>query len=73
MNDFIDKEKILKFLKPEDIINSICLIVADLLRSWLIKATLLKWVKFISEIFSEIISKLPEDKQKEIKENGNKK
>ena len=41
MNDFIDKEKILKFLKPEDIINSMCLIMADLSRSWLIKSTLL--------------------------------
>ena len=73
MNDFIDKEKILKFLKPENIINSMCIIMADLSNSWLIKSTLLKWTKFINEIFLEIISKFPEDKQKEIKENGKKK
>jgi len=72
MNDFIDKEKILKLLKPENIINSMCLIMADLSRPWLIKSTLLKWTKFINEIFSEIISKFPEDKQQEIKENGKK-
>ena len=44
--------------------------MVDLSRSWLIKSTLIKWIKFINEIFSEIISKLPEDKQQEIKENG---
>ena len=49
-----------------------CLIMADLSRPWLIKSTLLKWTKFINEIFSEIISKFPEDKQQEIKENGKK-
>ena len=73
MNDFIDKEKILKFLKPENIINSMCLIIADLSKPMLIKSTLLKWTKFINEIFSDIISKFPEEKQKEIKENGKKK
>ena len=73
MNDFIDKEKILKFLKPENIINSMCLIIADLSKPMLIKSTLLKWTKFINEVFSDIISKFSEDKQKEIKENGKKK
>lgn len=72
MNDFIDKEKILKFLKPENIINSICLIIVDLSRPWLVKSSLIKWTKFIQEIFGEIISKLPEDRQKQIKENGKK-
>ena len=72
MNDFIDKEKILKFLKPENIINSICLIIVDLSRPWLVKSSLIKWTKFIQEIFGEIISKFPEDRQKQIKENGKK-
>ena len=72
MNDFIDKEKILKFLKPENIINSICLIIVDLSRPWLVKSSLIKWIKFIQEIFGEIISKFPEDRQKQIKENGKK-
>ena len=73
MNDFMDKEKILKLINPGNIVNSICLIIADLSRPWLIKQTLLKWTKFIQEIFNEIISKFPEDKQNEIKENGKKK
>ena len=72
MNDFIDKDKILKFLKPENIINSICLIIADLSRPWLIKQSLIKWAKFVQETFSEIISKFPEDRQNQIKENGKK-
>jgi hypothetical protein len=72
MNDYMDKEKILAFLKPENIVNSICLIVTDLSRPWLIKQSLLKWTKFIKEIFDEIISKFPQDKQFEIKENGKK-
>ena len=47
MNDFIDKEKILALLKPEYISNSICLIIVDLSRPWLIKESLIKWCKFI--------------------------
>ena len=73
MNDFMDKEKLLKLINPGNIVNSICIIIADLSRPWLIKQTLLKWTKFIQEIFNEIISKFPEDKQNEIKENGKKK
>ena len=72
MNDLIDKEKILTFLKPEDIINCICLIMVDLSRPWLLKQSLLKWVKFVKEVFDELISKLPEDKQEELRENGKK-
>ena len=73
MNDFMDKEKILKLINPGNIANSICIIIADLSRPWLVKQTLLKWIKFIQEIFNELISKFPEDKQNEIKENGKKK
>jgi dynein light intermediate chain 1 len=69
MNDLIDKEKILTFLKPENIINCICLIMVDLSRPWLLKQSLLKWVKFVKEVFDELISKLPEDKQEELREN----
>ena len=72
MNDFIDKEKILTLLKPENIINSICLIFVDLSRPWLIKDSLTKWCSFVKEIFGDIISKFPEDKQNEIKDNGKK-
>ena len=72
MNDLIDKEKILTLLNPENIVNSICLIVVDLSRPWLIKQSLAKWCNFIKEIFGEMISKLPEDKQNEVKDNGKK-
>ena len=66
MNDLIDKAKILTIL------NSICLIMVDLSRPWLVKQSLLKWVELVKEIFGELISKLPEDKQNEMKENGKK-
>jgi len=72
MNEYIDKDKILTFLKPENITNCICLIVVDLSRPWLIKESLEKWIKFIQETFSQLIAKLPEDKQEELKENGKK-
>jgi hypothetical protein len=70
MNDFIDKDKILAFLKPEDIIHAICLIVVDLSRPWLLKQSLEKWIKFVQEVFAQLISKLPDDKQQEVKQNG---
>lgn len=72
MNDLIDKAKILTILTPENIVNSICLIMVDLSRPWLVKQSLLKWVELVKEIFGELISKLPEDKQNEMKENGKK-
>ena len=70
MNDLIDKAKILTFLTPENIVNSICLIMVDLSRPWLVKQSLIKWVELVKEIFGDLISKLPEDKQNEMKENG---
>ena len=48
MNDFIDKEKLLTVLRPENIVNSIYLILVDLLRPWLIKELLTKWCGFIN-------------------------
>jgi hypothetical protein len=70
MNDFIDKDKILTFLKPENIIHGICLIMVDLSRPWLLKQSLDKWIKFVQEVFAQLISKLPDDKQEEVKQNG---
>ena len=72
MNELIDKEKFLTLINPENIINSICLIIVDLSRPWLIKQSLTKWCNFIKEAFDEMISKLPEEKQNEIKDNGKK-
>ena len=73
MNDYIDKQKILTFLKPENIVNSVFLIMVDLSRPWLIKQSLITWINFIKEIIGGLISQFPEDKQNEIKENGKKK
>ena len=56
--------------KPEDIIHAICLIVVDLSRPWLLKQSLEKWIKFVQEVFAQLISKLPDDKQQEVKQNG---
>ena len=69
-NNYITKEKFLSLIKPENIINSICLIMVDLSRPWLIKSDLIQWTNFIKEVFENLCEKLPEDKQKLIKENG---
>ena len=73
MNDYIDKQKILTFLKPENIVNSVFLIMVDLSRPWLIKQSLITWINFIKEIPGGLISQFPEYNQNEIKENGKKK
>ena len=73
MNYFIDKEKILEIIKPNDLMNSICLIVTDLSRPWMIKESLIKWTNLIQETFDELIKKLDENLQNKIKENGKKK
>ena len=69
-NDYITKQKILSLIKPENIINSVCLIMVDLSRPWLIKSDLIQWTNFIKEVFGNLCEKLPEEKQKLIKENG---
>jgi hypothetical protein len=73
MNYFIDKEKILEIIKPNDLMNSICLIVTDLSRPWMIKESLIKWTNLIQEAFDELIKKLDENLQNKIKDNGKKK
>ena len=61
MNFFIDKEKIMEIIKPNDLLNSICLIVTDLSRPWMVKESLIKWTNLIQETFDELIKKLPEN------------
>jgi len=70
MNYFIDKEKIKELIRPEDLLNSICLIVTDLSRPWMIKDSLIKWTNIIQETFGELIKNLPLKVQDKIKENG---
>ena len=70
LNYFIDKEKIKELIRPEDLLNSICLIVTDLSRPWMIKDSLIKWTNIIQETFGELIKNLPLKVQDKIKENG---
>lgn len=67
-NDYMDKQKFLSLIKPQYIINSICLIMVDLSRPWLIKENLIKWTNFVKEVFENLIQNLPEEKQKQLKE-----
>lgn len=70
MNDKINKETFLTLVKPTNIIKSMCIVIVDLSRPWLIMDTLKKWCNFINDTFSELLLKLKTDKQTELKENG---
>ena len=70
MNYFIDKEKIKELIRPEDLLNSICLIITDLSRPWMIKDSLIKWTNIIQETFGELIKNLPPKVQEKIKEKS---
>ena len=70
MNYFIDKEKIKELIRPEDLLNSICLIITDLSRPWMIKDSLIKWTNIIQETFGELIKNLPPKVQEKIKKKS---
>ena len=57
-NELIDKDTFLTFVKPKDILNSICLIVVDYSRTWLIMQSIEKWANFYYDTFSALILKL---------------
>ena len=59
----------MEIIKPNDLLNSICLIVTDLSRPWMVKESLIKWTNLIQETFDELIKKLPENLQNKIKDN----
>ena len=69
-NEMIDKETFLTFVKPEDILNCICLIVVDYSRPWLIMKSIEKWTKFYYDVFSTLILKLGFDVQNKLREKG---
>ena len=69
-NELIDKETFLTFVKPKDILNSICLIVVDYSRPWLIMKSLEKWTKFFYDVFSTLILKLSFDVQNELRDKS---
>ena len=61
MNELIDKKTFLNLVKPQNIINCICLIVVDYSRPWNIINSLTRWCDFTYTIFGELIKKLPLD------------
>ena len=60
-NEIIDKKTFLSLVKPENVINSVCLIVVDYSRPWNIINSLKKWCEFAFETFGNLITKLPLD------------
>ena len=69
-NEIIDKETFLTFVKPKDILNSICLIVVDYSRPWLIMKSIEKWTKFYYDVFSTLILKLDFNVQNKLREKS---
>jgi dynein light intermediate chain 1 len=72
MNELIDEETFLALIKPKDILNSVCLIVADYSRPWTINDSIKKWADFIYTVFGKLILKYPFDKQNEIRKKSKK-
>lgn len=71
-NELIDKDTFLTFVKPEDILNSICLIVVDYSRPWLIIQSIEKWANFYYDTFSALLLKLSFDVQTELRNKSKK-
>ena len=63
MNELIDINTLSSLVKPQNIINSICLIVVDYSRPWNIINSLKRWCDFAFEISGKLLNKLPLDKQ----------
>lgn len=70
MNNLITKDTFLSLVKKEYITKSLCVIMVDLSRPWLIKDSIEKWANFIYDTFSALILKFPFEKQKELRDNG---
>ena len=68
MNELVDKKTFTSLVKSEQILNSICIIVLDLSRPWLLKESLKKWLNYIDDIFSPILANFEKEKQIEAKE-----
>lgn len=69
-NDMITKEVFQTVIKPENIVNSVCVIVADLSRPWEIIENLKRWTNFIYDTFSNLMLKLPFEKQQEMRDKS---
>jgi len=72
MNELIDKNTFINLVKPQYIINSICLIVVDYSRPWNIINSLEKWSDFAYNTFGELITKLPLNMQNNLRKQSKK-
>ena len=68
LNELVDKKTFTSLIKPEHILNSICIIVLDLSRPWSLKESLKKWLNYIDETFSPILANFEKEKQTDAKE-----
>ena len=71
-NEIIDTKTFLSLVKPENLINSVCLIVVDYSRPWNIINSLTKWCEFAYSIFGELITKLPWNMQNNLRKQSKK-
>ena len=69
-SELIDKETIVTLIKPEYLLKSCFVIVADLSRPVNLKSSIKKWLEFIYDTFSNIILKLSYDKQEKLRNDG---
>ena len=69
-SELLDKETIQNLIKPEYLLKSCFVIVADLSRPVNLKSSIKKWLEFIYDTFSNIILKLSYDKQEKLRNDG---
>ena len=69
-SELIDKETIQNLIKPEYLLKSCFVIIADLSRPVNLKSSIKKWLEFIYDTFSNIILKLSYDKQEKLRNDG---
>ena len=72
MNELIDINTLLSLVKPQNIINSICLIVVDYSRPWNIINSLKRWCDFAFDISGKLLNKLPLDMQNSLRTKSKK-
>ena len=69
-SDLIDEETVKTLIKPEYMLKSCFVIVADLSKPVTLKESIKKWLNFIYSTFSTILVKLPYEIQEKLRNNG---
>lgn len=81
LNDMINKEVFESIIKPDFILKSLAIIVVDLSRvnnkflyfkPWEIMENIKKWTSFIYDTISNLMLKLPFEKQEELRQQSKK-